>query len=58
MFVDVIFVILMVMALFKGYTRGLIVAVFSFGAFLIGLAAALKLSAVVAQRLQDKIFYR
>lgn len=55
MFVDVIFVILMVMALFKGYTRGLIVAVFSFGAFLIGLAAALKLSAVVAQRLQDKI---
>ncbi len=45
----------MVMALFKGYTRGLIVAIFSLFAFMLGLAAALKLSAVVAQRLQDKM---
>jgi membrane protein required for colicin V production len=43
------------MALFKGYTRGLIVAIFSLFAFLIGLAAALKLSAVVAQKLQEKM---
>ncbi len=43
------------MALFKGYTRGLIVAIFSLFAFMIGLAASLKLSAVVAQRLQDKM---
>lgn len=36
------------MAAFKGYRRGLILALFSFIAFIIGLAAALKLSAVVA----------
>lgn len=36
------------MALWKGYTRGFIVAVFSFLAILIGLAAAIKLSVVVA----------
>ncbi|MBA2760659.1 MAG: CvpA family protein [Segetibacter sp.] len=55
MFIDIIFIVLIVMALFKGYTRGLIIAIFSLFAFIIGLAAALKLSAVVAQKLQDKI---
>jgi membrane protein required for colicin V production len=48
MFIDIIFVVLMLMAVFKGMSRGLVVAVFSFLAFLIGLAAAVKLSAVVA----------
>lgn len=48
MLIDIVFMILMVMAIFKGFTRGLIVAVFSLVAFIIGLAAALKLSAVVA----------
>jgi membrane protein required for colicin V production len=38
----------MAMAVFKGYSRGLIVAIFSFFAIIIGLAAALKLSTVVA----------
>jgi membrane protein required for colicin V production len=51
---DIIFLFLLVMALFKGYTRGLIVAVFTFLAYIIGLAAALKLSAVVAVSLQEK----
>jgi len=36
------------MAIIKGYSRGLIVAVFSFVAIIVGLAAAMKLSAIVA----------
>jgi membrane protein required for colicin V production len=38
----------MIFAIFKGMAKGLIVGIFSFLAFIIGLAAALKLSAVVA----------
>jgi membrane protein required for colicin V production len=55
MLIDIIFLILIVMAVFKGISRGFIVAVFSLLAFIIGLAAALKLSAVVAVRLQEKM---
>ncbi len=46
--IDVIYLLLLAMAIYKGYSRGLIVALFSFFAILIGLAAAVKLSAVVA----------
>ncbi|MDB5231855.1 MAG: CvpA family protein [Chitinophagaceae bacterium] len=52
MFIDIVFACLMVMAVFKGISKGFIVAVFSFFAFFIGLAAALKLSAVVADWLK------
>jgi len=55
MLIDIIFAALMVMAIFKGYQKGLIVAVFSIVAFILGLAAALKLSAVVADHLKDSI---
>jgi membrane protein required for colicin V production len=48
MFIDFIFVLLLAMAAWKGFSKGLIVAIFSFLAIFIGLAAALKLSAVVA----------
>ncbi|MBN8837022.1 MAG: CvpA family protein [Sphingobacteriia bacterium] len=48
MFIDILYIILIVLAAIKGYSRGLIVAVFSFLAVVIGLAAALKLSATVA----------
>lgn len=48
MFIDIITVILLVVAVFKGLRKGLIVAVFSFFGYLIGLAAALKLSALMA----------
>lgn len=48
MLIDIIAILLLIMAVFKGLSRGLIVAVFSFLAYLIGLAAALKLSAFVA----------
>jgi membrane protein required for colicin V production len=55
MLIDIIFLILMVMAIFKGISKGFIVAVFSLLAFVIGLAAALKLSTVVATQLQEKM---
>lgn len=48
MLIDLILAVLLVMAIWKGYRRGLIVGIFSLVAAIIGLAAALKLSAVVA----------
>lgn len=48
MIIDIILAILTVIAVIKGYQRGLIIAVFSVLGFIIGLAAAVKLSAVVA----------
>jgi membrane protein required for colicin V production len=53
MLIDAIFIILMILAVFKGYRNGFIVAVFSFLAIIIGLAAAMKLSTVVAGWLQN-----
>lgn len=43
----------MIIAIIKGYQKGLIIAIFSIIAFILGLAAALKLSTVVAAYLQD-----
>jgi membrane protein required for colicin V production len=51
MIIDALFAILFILACIKGYQKGLIVALFSILAFLAGLAAALKLSAVVATKL-------
>jgi len=48
MWLDIAVVVLLIIAVFKGLTKGLVVAFFSFIAFIVGLAAALKLSAVVA----------
>ncbi len=48
MLIDIIYLILLALAIFRGYSKGFIVAVFSFLAIFIGLAAALKLSATVA----------
>ena len=48
MIIDIIFALVVVLALFKGYSRGLIIGLFSFLSIIIGLAAALKLSAAVA----------
>jgi membrane protein required for colicin V production len=55
MIIDVVFVILMVIAIFKGISKGFIVAVFSIVAFIIGLAAAIKLSAVVAEYIGGQV---
>ncbi len=53
MFIDTLFIILMVTAIFKGYSRGLVVAIFSSLAIFIGIVAAIKLSAVVGNYLQE-----
>ena len=53
--IDIIFAILMIIAIIKGFRRGFIVAVFSIIGFIIGLAAALKFSALVAVYLQKNI---
>lgn len=55
MIIDVIFAILVVIAIIKGFRKGLIIALFSLLAFIVGLAAALKLSAFVALHLKDSI---
>lgn len=53
MLIDILFIICMVFAIFKGYRNGLIVAVFSLLAIIIGLAAAMKLSVYVAKQLGE-----
>ena len=51
MFIDVVYLVLMAIACFKGLRKGFIIAFFSVLGFIIGIAAALKLSAVVAVKL-------
>jgi membrane protein required for colicin V production len=53
MWIDLLFLLALVMAVLKGLRQGLIIAVFSGIAFVIGLAAAIKLSAAVANRLSQ-----
>ena len=53
MIIDSAFFILMIIAVFKGFSKGIVVGVFSLIAFIIGLAAALKLSAIIAHHLQE-----
>lgn len=48
MIIDIIVVIILILAAIKGFRQGLIVALFSVIAFIVGLAAAIKLSVVVA----------
>jgi membrane protein required for colicin V production len=55
MLIDFTFAALLILAIIKGYQKGLILAIFSILAFIVGLAAALKLSAVVAVYLKDSI---
>jgi membrane protein required for colicin V production len=54
MIIDILLLIMLSWALWKGVTRGLIIAVASFLGFIVGLAAALKLSAWLAQWLQQQ----
>lgn len=55
MLLDIISLVLICLALYKGIQKGLVVALFSFLAFVIGLAAALKLSAVAAAYIGDAV---
>lgn len=53
MAIDIVFLIFLLMAIFKGLQRGLIMAIFSLLALFAGLAAAIKLSAVIAVYLSN-----
>jgi membrane protein required for colicin V production len=55
MSIDLIYAIILLLAIWKGYNRGLIVAVFSVFALVAGLAAALKLSAITALWLKNSV---
>ena len=55
MLIDIIFLLLMVLACIKGLRKGFIIALFSIVGFIVGLAAALKLSALVAQKLSSNL---
>ncbi len=51
--IDVVFLILMALAIYKGYSKGFIIAIFSILGFIIALAAALKLSSTIALKLSE-----
>ncbi|MFT3932010.1 MAG: CvpA family protein [Chitinophagaceae bacterium] len=55
MVIDIAFIVLLIIALVKGYTKGFIIAIFSLLALIIGLAAAMKLSVVTANWLKDTV---
>ena len=55
MFLDILLAIILVFAIIKGYQRGLIVGIFSFVAIIVGLAAAIKLSAIAARYIGDTV---
>ena len=55
MLIDIVFLVLIVAAIFKGYSRGMIIAVFSLLAIIAGLAAAIRLSLVTANWLKDGV---
>lgn len=55
MFIDIIFLLLIVLACIKGLRKGFIIALFSIAGFIAGLAAALKLSALVAEKLSSNL---
>lgn len=53
MVIDIVLLVMLVMAVIKGLQRGIIVAVFSLIGLVVGIAAALKLSVLVAEWLKD-----
>ncbi len=55
MLIDIVFLLVIILAIFKGLSKGLVLGIFSLLAFIIGLAAALKLSAVVANYLKGSV---
>jgi len=55
MFIDIAFILVIVIAIFRGISKGLILGIFSFLTIIIGLAAALKLSVVVANYFKNSV---
>lgn len=55
MIIDILFAIILLLAIFKGWSKGLIVGIFSLLALILGAAAALKLSGSFALYMQNQI---
>jgi membrane protein required for colicin V production len=55
MLIDILFLSMMAMALFKGLRNGLIVAIFSIIAWILGLLAAFKFSYIAANYLKESL---
>lgn len=55
MLLDLIFIVILILAVIRGYRKGLIAGIFSFIAIIIGLAAAIKLSTVVAGYIDESV---
>lgn len=55
MIIDIAFIVIMILAIFKGLNKGFIIGIFSLLAFVIGLAAAIKLSVIVAAYLSKNV---
>ena len=55
MLIDILFILVLIMAIFNGLSKGFVLGIFSFLAIMIGLAAALKLSVVVARYLEHSV---
>lgn len=53
MLIDLLLIVAWIIAVFKGLSKGFIVALFSVAGFVIGIAAALALSAKVAEKLSS-----
>ncbi len=54
MFIDIVVLLALVMALFKGYGKGLIMALINTVSLIIGLAAAVKFSSVISPLVAEK----
>ncbi|MDE3211978.1 MAG: CvpA family protein [Bacteroidota bacterium] len=55
MIIDILFVVVVIIAIFKGLRKGFVIGLFSLLSFLIGIAAAIKLSAFVSHQLSGTI---
>ncbi|MEP7256761.1 MAG: CvpA family protein [Flavitalea sp.] len=55
MLIDLFFLLIMLMAIVKGLRQGLIIGLFSLLGWIIGLAAAMKLSALAAEFMKDSL---
>lgn len=55
MLIDILFAVTMLLAVFKGWTKGLVVGLFSLLALVVGMAAALKLSGSFALYMQQQV---
>ena len=55
MIIDILFAIILLLAIFKGWSKGLLVGVFSLLALILGTAAALKLSGSFALYMENQI---